>query len=78
MYVLVMASVSMTVSVEAYDALAKLKRDKESFSEVILRVVAPQKSIWDMFGILTDEEADELEKGVARFRKEFKVREWPS
>ncbi len=71
-----MASKSMTVSVEAYDALARLKQDKESFTDVILRVAAPQKTIWDYFGIWTEEEAALVEKNIEENRKKWKVRQW--
>ena len=33
-----MAHKTLTISEEAYNALKKLKRDKESFSDVILRI----------------------------------------
>ncbi len=72
-----MAHVTISLSVEAYDALKKIKQEKESFSDEVLRLIAPKKSkLRDIFGILSKEEAEELENNVNDLRKRAKVRPW--
>ena len=60
-------SKSIRLSDEAYERLVAHKREDETFSEVVLRL-AGERSLLEIAGILTDEEADELRKAVAEHR----------
>lgn len=53
-----MAHKTLTISEEAYKALAELKKDKESFTELIKRITMPlrKKRLSDFAGKLDDEE----------------------
>jgi predicted CopG family antitoxin len=50
---------SIRLSEEAYERLAAHKREDETFSDVVLRL-AGERSLLDLAGILTDEQADAL------------------
>lgn len=63
-----MSTKTLTVKDEAYTRLSALKREKESFSDVILRITS-KGSILDFAGILSKKEADELEKTIMAGRK---------
>ena len=56
-------SKSIRLSEEAYERLAAHKREDETFSEVVLRL-AGERSLLEIAGILSDEEADELREAV--------------
>jgi len=61
-------SKSIRLSEEAYERLAAHKRDDETFSEVVLRL-AGERSLLDLAGVLTDEEARAL-RGAVDERRE--------
>ncbi|WP_227259987.1 antitoxin VapB family protein [Salarchaeum japonicum] len=56
-------SKSIRLSEEAYERLAAHKRGDETFSEVVLRL-AGERSLLDIAGVLSDEEADALRDAV--------------
>ena len=56
-------SKSIRLSEEAYERLAAHKREEETFSEVVLRL-AGERSLLELAGILSDEEADALRDAV--------------
>jgi predicted CopG family antitoxin len=60
-------SKSIRLSEEAYERLAAHKREDETFSEVVLRL-AGERSLLELAGILSDEEADALREAVAERR----------
>lgn len=51
------------LSKEAYECLAARKRENETFSEVVLRL-AGERSLLDLAGILSDDEAEALRDAV--------------
>ncbi len=53
-----MAHKTLTISEEAYEALASLKKEGESFTDLIKRIAAPlrKKKLSDFAGILDDEQ----------------------
>ena len=53
-----MAHKTITISEEAYDALAKMKREKESFTELIMRI-AKKKEKGTLLDYLRSIEPDE-------------------
>lgn len=58
-------SKSVRLSEEAYERLKSLRRADETFSEVVLRL-GDKRSLLELAGILSDEQADELEKAVEK------------
>ena len=70
-----MAFKNITISVEAYDVLKRLQKQGESFSKVILRVNRKRK-VADAAGIFSEEEADEIGKGIKKLREQTTVRRW--
>ncbi len=69
-----MATKCITVTNEAYERLAHLKKQKESFSDVINRITN-KRSLFDIVGLLSSKAADELENNIKdlnkRMRKEL-------
>ena len=53
---------NVSLSDKAYDRLRRVKRERESFSDVVLRLLGPVDDISDLFGILSmsDEERESL------------------
>ena len=56
-------SKSIRLSEEAYERLDAHKREEETFTEVVLRL-AGERSLLELAGILSDEEADALRDAV--------------
>lgn len=67
-HVCVHMSKNVRLSEEAYERLAAHKREGETFSDVVLRL-AGERSLLDLAGILSDEEADALREAVAERRE---------
>lgn len=65
---IIMASKTITVTVEAYEALKAAKDRSESFSEAIMRVVG-RRSLKEFVGTLSEGSAVGLERAVASARK---------
>jgi predicted CopG family antitoxin len=61
-------SKSIRLSEEAHERLAAHKRDDETFSEVVLRL-AGERSLLELAGILSDEEADALRDAIDERRE---------
>jgi predicted CopG family antitoxin len=59
---------SIRLSEEAYERLAAHKRAEETFTEVVLRL-AGERSLLNLAGILSDEEADALHEAVEKRRE---------
>ncbi|MGH9876473.1 MAG: antitoxin VapB family protein [Nitrososphaerales archaeon] len=57
---------TITITREAYEALAREKRSNESFSDVVLRLTSRKAKLSDYFGIwdMTDAEYDKLTKDL--------------
>ncbi len=64
-----MAHKTLTISEEAYDALAELKKEGESFTELIKRLTAPlrKKKLSEFVGVLKDDE--KFEKATIEARQ---------
>jgi predicted CopG family antitoxin len=56
-------SKSIRLSEEAYEHLAAHKREGETFSDVVMRL-AGERSLLEVAGILSDEEADALREAI--------------
>lgn len=61
-------SKSIRLSEEAYERLAAHKGSDETFSDVVLRL-AGERSLLDLAGVLTDEEADAVREAVTERRE---------
>ena len=57
-------SKSIRLSEEAYERLEVHKHEDETFSDVVLRL-AGERSLLELAGILTDEEADAMADAIA-------------
>ena len=66
-------SKSIRLSEDAYERLAAHKGEDETFSEVVLRL-AGERSLLELAGILSDEEAESLRAAVDE-RRERRSRE---
>ncbi len=68
----------ISLSDEAYASLKMLKKEGESFSEIVKRVVSsvPKKDIMDLWGKWagSKEELDRIGKEIYESRKRFKLR----
>ena len=61
-------SKSIRLSEEAYERLAAHERDDETFSDVVLRL-AGERSLPELAGVLSDDEADALREAVEERRE---------
>ncbi len=68
-----MPSRTLNVTEEAYDKLSSLKRDRESFTDVILRL-AGERSLFDIVGVLDEDQAKKLEARVEQGREKSRRR----
>ncbi len=64
-----MATKNISITEEAYRRLASLRIKNESFSEIINKLTFKVR-IRNFFGILSEEAANKLERGIERVRKE--------
>lgn len=65
-----MAHKTLTISEEAYEALAELKKEGESFTDLIKRITAPlkKKKLSEFAGIMAGPEYDDFEKAALEIR----------
>lgn len=66
-------SKNVRLSEEAYARLKAHKRDDETFSEVVLRLTS-ERSLRELAGILTDEQAEDLESAIEERRRRSRSR----
>ncbi|MBI1935857.1 antitoxin VapB family protein [Candidatus Woesearchaeota archaeon] len=62
-----MATKTISITEEAYERLKAKKENNESFTDVINRVIG-KRSLLELAGILSEEEADQLEKHIKERR----------
>ncbi|MEM4497872.1 MAG: antitoxin VapB family protein [Nitrososphaerota archaeon] len=67
---------TLTIREEVYEKLVKLKKEGESFSDLLERILEERRpSLRDFAGILKDSEwLDELDREILESRKSIKVR----
>jgi predicted CopG family antitoxin len=63
-----MGTKNISISEEAYERLAALKKPNESFTEVVNRLTR-KKSILELAGTLTEKEGDETRREIKELRK---------
>lgn len=61
-------SKTIRLSEDAYERLKAHKREDETFSDVVLRL-AGERSLLDLAGILTDQQADAIEEAIEERRE---------
>lgn len=63
-----MAHKTLTISEEAYEALTQLKKEGESFTDLIKRIAKPlrKKRLSEFLGILDDEQFEEATIEIRR------------
>ena len=66
-----MAHKTLTISEEAYEALVELKKEGESFTELVKRITAPlrKKKLSEIAGIMAGPEYDDFEKAILELRR---------
>ncbi len=64
----IMATKTITVTEDAYDALKSMKSSSESFSGAILRI-AKRKPLGSFFGILGKDSGKKFENAIIELRK---------
>lgn len=64
-----MAHKTLTISEEAYEALANLKKEGESFTELVKRITAPlrKKKLSEFIGVLKNDK--KFEKAIIEARQ---------
>lgn len=70
-----MATKNISITEEAYRRLASLKHEHESFSIVINRLTG-KHSLAELFGALSQDEANRLDENLVRVRKERARADW--
>lgn len=68
-----MPSRTINVTEEAYDLLAALKEERESFTDVIKRL-AGERSLYEIVGVLDEGQALKLEARIEAGRERAKKR----
>ncbi len=68
-----MATKTLTITEDAYERLATLKGENESFSEVIVKHF-PKHSLLEIAGILSHAEAEKLRKSITEGRRRSRER----
>lgn len=63
-----MSTKTISITEEAYERLKARKEHNESFSDVIVKITK-KGNLMDFAGMLTGEEADEIEKNIKEARK---------
>ncbi len=64
-----MATKTISITKSAYDRLKVLKKERESFTDVINRITGKRK-LEDFHGILSRETADKIEEAINESRKQ--------
>ena len=78
MYIYIYMAKVISLSEEAYQTMKNMKRGRESFSDVVMRVARVRKkgSLADFCGIWAGSEYDEALKEMAEFKKKASVRDY--
>ncbi len=66
-----MGTKTISIKEEAYERLEKLKKEGESFTDLINRITQ-KKSLLDLTELVSKEEAETLEKAIEQGSKERK------
>lgn len=61
---LYMASKTIMIQEETYNKLLKLKKNNESFNDVIEKLISKEQDLSPFFGIFSLEEGDNIDKAI--------------
>jgi predicted CopG family antitoxin len=67
---LLMASKTITITEEAYNALKSAKGERESFTDAILKV-AKKDPLGQLVGILSQAQADDIRRNIRLLRRKM-------
>ncbi len=59
-----MASKTIMIQEETYNKLLKLKKNSESFNDVIEKLIAKEQDLKPFFGIFSQEDGDKIDKAI--------------
>lgn len=65
-----MASKTIMIQEETYNKLLKLKKNSESFNDVIEKLIAKEQDLKPFFGIFSKEDGDKIDKAIEELTKE--------
>lgn len=68
-----MSTKNISLDEDAYNRLKKLKDDGESFSDVVKKVT-DERSLKEIAGIISNEEASEMKERIRKDREESRKR----
>jgi predicted CopG family antitoxin len=68
-----MATKNISLDEDAYNRLDELKEDEESFSDVVKKITE-RKSLREISGIISEDEAEKMRKYVEKSREKSKDR----
>lgn len=72
-----MATKTITIMEDAYEALKSCKKEDESFSDTIRRIAGKKRDLSRFFCIWSEEYADSIEKSIAeRLEKDEERQKW--
>lgn len=69
-----MATKTLTIMEDAYEALKACKGEDESFSDTIRRIAGKKRDLSRFFGIWSEEYANAIEKSIKERRKKDEER----
>jgi predicted CopG family antitoxin len=64
-----MASKTIMIQEETYQRLLKLKRENESFNDLILRLIYQKQELDSFFGLISEHESKIIEQAIEESRK---------
>jgi predicted CopG family antitoxin len=68
-----MGTKNISISEEAYERLAALKKQNESFTDVVNRLTM-KRSILELAGALTEKEGEEIRRSIEELREDSSKR----
>ena len=64
-----MASKTIMIQEETYQKLAELKRENESFNDIIQRLIYKYQDLTPFFGVISGKDGDQIEQAIEEARE---------